>query len=178
MEEKGRGLTDRSDEEILAVISHPFSVFGSFFGWWLPSPVTRHLSPDNYSPMRIPFTRHRKIPGWLFPGTRMRRDWDLRARKDALYYIDCGHGQSADTFWASGVEDVERLILRDIEVSEMSAILEIGCGIGRLLRPFVSRVRSVAGIDISGEMIERARREFADTPRAAFWRTDGDLAPI
>jgi SAM-dependent methyltransferase len=108
----------------------------------------------------------------------MRRDWDLRARKDALYYIDCGHGQSAETFWASGIEDVERLILRDVALSETAAVLEIGCGIGRLLRPFVSRVRSVAGVDISGEMIERARREFAGTPNAAFWRTDGDLAPV
>jgi SAM-dependent methyltransferase len=128
--------------------------------------------------MRIPFARHRKIPGWLFPKRRMRKDWDLRARENALYYIDCGHGQSVESFWSSGKDDVAGLILRDIEIASDATVLEIGCGVGRLLRPFASRARSVLGVDISGEMITLARREFAATPNVRVWRTNGTLAPI
>ncbi len=68
--------------------------------------------------------------------------------------------------------------MRDIEIAPTAAVLEIGCGIGRLLRPFLTRARSLIGVDISGEMVERARREFDETPGIVFWRTDGDLAPV
>jgi SAM-dependent methyltransferase len=105
-------------------------------------------------------------------------DWDLRARENAYYYIDCGHGRSEDEFWRSGEEDAARLILRGIELSADARVLEIGCGIGRLLRPLARRAQYVIGVDISGEMIRRARVALADLSNVQLLQTDGDLDSI
>lgn len=125
--------------------------------------------------VEIPFAR--SFLGRIFPALRMREDWDLRARENARYYIDCGHGESEESFWRSGREDLENFILRDLQVEPGAVALEIGCGIGRLLRPLSKRVARVWGFDISGEMIERGKRALADRPNVGLQRTDGDLAP-
>ncbi len=108
----------------------------------------------------------------------MRSDWDLRARENAFYYIDCGHGDSPETFWKSGEVDVKDLVLRGIDLAPGSTVLEIGCGIGRLLRPLGKRGAHVIGVDISGEMIARAKRELADLPHLTLFRTDGSLRKV
>jgi len=108
----------------------------------------------------------------------MRRDWDLRARENALYYIDCGHADSEEAFWRSGEEDLVNFILRDLDLDRNASALEIGCGIGRLLRPLSFRVASAVGVDISGEMIERARQALADRPNLLLLHTSGDLADV
>jgi SAM-dependent methyltransferase len=125
--------------------------------------------------VEIPFAR--SFLGRFFPTLRMREDWDLRARKNARYYIDCGHGESEETFWRSGQEDLENFILRDLEIEPEAVALEIGCGIGRLVRPLSERVARVWGFDISGEMIERGKGALADRSNVRLQRTDGDLAP-
>ncbi len=108
----------------------------------------------------------------------MRADWDLRARSDAIYYIDCGHGVSPELFWKSGEDDLNQQVLKGIRVSREAVALEIGCGIGRLLRPMRARAARVIGVDISGEMIERARRELLPDEGMSLLRTDGDLADV
>ena len=55
--------------------------------------------------------------------------------------------------------------------------LEIGCGIGRLMAPISSRVRSVAGTDVSPGMIAVALRRLKGVARARVQLTAGqDLA--
>ncbi|NLP05572.1 metalloregulator ArsR/SmtB family transcription factor [Candidatus Fermentibacteria bacterium] len=39
--------------------------------------------------------------------------------------------------------------------------VEVGCGIGRMLKPIAGRFRSVVGVDASPEMLERARRDLS-----------------
>ena len=108
----------------------------------------------------------------------MRADWDLRAREDAYHFIDCGHGESPEEFWSSGQRDVEALILRGIDLSAQVDLLEIGCGVGRLLRSLAPRVRRVTGVDISGEMIRRGREELKDCANVGLLQTGGDLAGV
>lgn len=123
--------------------------------------------------MAVPFTH--SILGLFSPTRRMRKDWDLRARENARHYIDCGHGGSDEEFWRSGQQDLEHYILRDLEIERSAAALEIGCGMGRLLRPLSARVGRTIGVDISGEMIRRAREALAGVPNLRLERTDGDL---
>ena len=104
----------------------------------------------------------------------MREDWDERARRNARYYIDCGHGGSDEEFWRSGPRDVEDFVLEGLAVSPEAEVLEIGCGMGRLLRPVSERVARATGVDISGEMIDRAVRALADRPNVRLLRTEGD----
>jgi SAM-dependent methyltransferase len=126
--------------------------------------------------MRIPFAR--SFLGRFLPEVRMRRDWDLRAREDARHYIDCGHGDSDAEFWRSGREDLESYVLRDVDLDPEGRVLEIGCGIGRLVRPLSEKAAEVIGVDISGEMIRQGREALADRPNVSLRRTDGDLAGI
>jgi len=111
---------------------------------------------------------------------RMRQDWDERARLNALYYIVTDAAESEAQFEASGEQSV-RDILSDVErlLPANATVLEIGCGIGRMLRPFARRFASVYGVDVSTEMVNLAHQRLADLPNVKVWRTDGaSLQPI
>jgi SAM-dependent methyltransferase len=108
----------------------------------------------------------------------MRRDWDARARENAARYIDCAHSATDEDFWKSGAADLEALILPDVTLDSSARVLEIGCGIGRLLRPLSLRVGRAIGIDISPEMVSRARAALSDRPNVDLSVTGGDLAGI
>ncbi|MGE5276179.1 MAG: methyltransferase domain-containing protein [Acidobacteriota bacterium] len=114
----------------------------------------------------------------VFPARRMRRDWDARARENASRYIDCAHSGSDEDFWRSGAADLETLVLQDVTLDASARVLEIGCGVGRLLRPLSLRVERAIGIDISPEMISRARAALCDRPNVELSVTGGDLAGI
>jgi SAM-dependent methyltransferase len=59
------------------------------------------------------------------------------------------------------------------------ALLEIGCGIGRLALALAPEMASVAGLDVSGEMIAEARRRAAGMANARFTQSSGrDLSDI
>ena len=111
---------------------------------------------------------------------QMRKDWDERARKDARYYIVTDAAESEEQFAASGEQSV-RDILRDVEslMPAQATVLEIGCGIGRMLRPLASRFSKVYGVDVSPEMIERARTRLQDLDNVEAVITDGStLSPV
>ncbi|HYB54214.1 MAG TPA: methyltransferase domain-containing protein [Thermoanaerobaculia bacterium] len=105
----------------------------------------------------------------------MRRDWDARAREDAAHYIDCAHSETDESFWRSGAADLDDLILKDMTLDPSARVLEIGCGVGRLLRPLSDRAARVIGIDISPEMIARARAALADRRNLELRVTRGRL---
>ena len=108
----------------------------------------------------------------------MRRDWDDRARANAAYYIDCAHSATPEAFWKSGAADVEALILKDVTLERSAHALEIGCGMGRLLRPLSQSVTRAIGVDISPEMIARARQALADRDNVELAVTDGRLRGV
>lgn len=90
----------------------------------------------------------------------MRADWDERARSDAMYWIATKEGGawSTEEFFRSGEADVAQILERArVELRPGDAVLDIGCGVGRLLRAMVRRGASGHGVDVSAEMIERAK---------------------
>ncbi len=114
----------------------------------------------------------------VLPAGRMRRDWDARARENAARYIDCAHSGTEEDFWKSGAADLETLILQDVKLDPSARVLEVGCGVGRLLCPLSLRVERAIGIDISPEMISRARAALSHRPNVELSVTAGDLAGI
>ncbi|MEP6993553.1 MAG: methyltransferase domain-containing protein [Acidobacteriota bacterium] len=112
----------------------------------------------------------------LFPGPRMRRAWNRRAREDSHHFIACGHSDSSEEFWASGRRDLEGAVLRDVVLGPGVQALEIGCGVGRLLRPLATRVAMAWGVDISEEMVAQAKRALEGVPHVVVSLTDGTLA--
>lgn len=105
----------------------------------------------------------------------MREDWDLRARENAPFYVCTTAADSAAAFDASGVRDLEAHVLDGLDVSPAWRVLEIGCGVGRLLRPLAGRVARVVGVDLSEAMLARARDHCGGLPNVELLRTDGGL---
>jgi len=92
----------------------------------------------------------------------MREDWSKRARENAFYYIASWRKDwDEDAFWQAGREDYERLVasvlVRHGISPERKSMLELGCGMGRMTRSFAQNFERVIGLDISSEMLDRAR---------------------
>ena len=108
----------------------------------------------------------------------MRRDWDERARKDAFLYIASWKNDwNKEDFFASGETDYQRLvepiIVRGQIIPGESAMVELGCGAGRMTRAFARRFRAVTAIDISEEMQARAKSYLKDSGNVRWLLSDG-----
>jgi SAM-dependent methyltransferase len=108
----------------------------------------------------------------------MREDWELRARRNAPFYICTTAAGSEEEFALSGERDLAERVLDGLPVQPAWRALEIGCGIGRLLKPLSRRVASAAGVDLSEEMIRRARDYCAGCPNLELRVTDGSALPF
>jgi SAM-dependent methyltransferase len=114
----------------------------------------------------------------------MRRDWDERARKDAFHYIaSWKRGWDVESFLASGEEDFERLVrptLRRCGIPENGkAVLELGCGAGRMTGSFARRWERAYAFDISTEMLGKARRIHSEARNIAWLLSNGtDLSCV
>ena len=111
---------------------------------------------------------------------RMRHDWDERARENARYFIATGKKEwdSAD-FFDSGRLNVFHEILTDLgnvcqgkSAKEMK-VLEIGCGAGRMTRALSEVFGEVYAVDVSGEMIARAKEALADLHNVNLFQNSG-----
>jgi SAM-dependent methyltransferase len=92
----------------------------------------------------------------------MRRRWDERARKDAFHYVASWRkGWTPEEFLRSGEESyrlfVDPLLSRLGLEPAGSSMLEVGCGAGRMTGSFAGRFARVYAVDVSGEMLRRAR---------------------
>lgn len=125
------------------------------------------------SPIGGPRFWRRLVSRWWQPVERMQREWDERARTDPQGYIGRGYAASDDRFWASGSPDLEGLILDGLDLDPRAAVLEIGCGVGRLLRPLAARAARVIGVDIAPAMVAQGRTLLADLPQVSLQVTQG-----
>jgi cyclopropane fatty-acyl-phospholipid synthase-like methyltransferase len=122
----------------------------------------------------VPFTR--SLPGRLWRRREtMRADWDRRARENAPFYVCTTASDSPASFAESGERDLREHVLDGLTVSRDWRVLEIGCGVGRLVKPLSRRVARVVGADVSEEMLRRARDYCAGLANVELHRTDGRL---
>jgi methylase of polypeptide subunit release factors len=111
---------------------------------------------------------------------KMQRDWDARARENALYYVATGNAEWSDEeFYASGEQAIAEDILTDMtnicqgKDPKAMRVLEIGCGAGRLTRALANVFGEVHAVDVSGEMIARAQKALAGHPNAHVYQNNG-----
>jgi SAM-dependent methyltransferase len=122
----------------------------------------------------VPFTR--SLLGRLWHRREaMRADWERRARENAPFYVCTTAAESPASFAASGERDLEENVLDGLAVSPRWSVLEIGCGMGRLVKPLSEQVARVVGVDLSEEMLRLARDYCADRSNVELARTDGRL---
>jgi len=116
----------------------------------------------------------------------MRKDWDKRARENARHYVETSRDNWTDEdFFASGEKDVAEEIMTDMmnvcqgKRPQEMRVLEIGCGAGRQTRALANLFGEVHAVDISGEMISRARVALADQRNLRLYQNNGyDLSVI
>jgi SAM-dependent methyltransferase len=116
----------------------------------------------------------------------MREDWDRRARENARYFVATLRSDWTDEeFFASGEQELYHSILTDMgNVSQgqdpaTMRVLEIGCGAGRVTRALARVFGEVHAVDVSGEMIARAREALAGLPNAFVYQNNGmDLSVV
>ena len=105
---------------------------------------------------------------------KMRTDWDERARSDAFYFVASSDEKTwtEEDFFATGEKHIQEQVLTDMtnicqdrNPSEMR-VLEIGCGVGRITRSLAKVFGEVHAVDVSLEMVSRARHYLQSTPNA------------
>src|SRR5207302_5765102 len=86
---------------------------------------------------------------------------------------------SDEDFYASGGRTVEMSILTDMinicqgKEPKQMRVLEIGCGAGRITRALAGLFGEAHGVDVSGEMVAKARAALADRPNAFVYQNNG-----
>ena len=110
---------------------------------------------------------------------RMRADWDTRARIDASYYVAFGRpGQDYEEFLSTAgdilftLREEYRRFAPGTDTRRLTA-LEVGCGPGRLLVPLSEDFGEIHGVDVSGGMVELARKNLAAVPHAHVGQNSG-----
>ena len=112
----------------------------------------------------------------------MRRFWDDRARENAAWYVDttCDYANpDMEAFFAVGQKVVtEALLDAPLRPHGRGLAVEIGPGLGRICAALADHFDRVIGVDVSEEMVERARTLVTD-PKVTFEVGNGtDLRPI
>jgi len=115
---------------------------------------------------------------------RMRRDWDARAAQDAEYYVrtpdesGTGFDESGRVSYEQEIQPFLDLLLDGKPPAECRMV-EIGCGVGRMTRWIATNFQEVHGVDISAEMLARARERLHDCPNVTLHLGSGaDLAGL
>ncbi len=117
---------------------------------------------------------------------KMRREWDERAKENARHYIATANTEWDDeAYFESGRSNIYHEVLTDMgNVAQgmdpkAMTVLEIGCGSGRLTRALAESFGTVYAVDISGEMIDRAKVTLHAQPNAHVFQNNGrDLAVL
>ena len=115
---------------------------------------------------------------------RMRDEWDQRAKARPLHYNSPSRQAGEEQiFFEYGRRHVEQELLGEVqklERPEQKRALEIGCGMGRLMRALAPHFASIDGVDVSPAMIKEARSHnpSIEYPTLNFQANDGSSLPF
>jgi SAM-dependent methyltransferase len=113
----------------------------------------------------------------------MRRGWNARAARDPFFYVETAYWDGdVDRFFALGENTARRIIdpvLNGFGIPRGTA-LDIGCGLGRFSRALVQRFDSVIAVDVSDQMIAKAKELNSERGREniSFQVSDGVTLPV
>ena len=101
--------------------------------------------------------------------------WDEQARWNALVAIcdspDIRDPTRAEASFVEEGEHTARTLLAFVHPD--ARVVDLGCGIGRVIRPLAPHVREIVGVDVSEEMIARARDYLRGIPNQRLVLTNG-----
>jgi len=114
----------------------------------------------------------------------MKRDWNARADIDIKYFIRSAFNQTEEEFWESGyhAKDTKILIPNSLTYNyifkkqnpKQMNVLEIGCGIGRIMVPMSKIFHHVTGIDISEKIVGVGKKYLKSVPNCKVLLNNGN----
>jgi len=107
---------------------------------------------------------------------KMKTDWNRRASHEARYFIATEDYRNDEVFDRSGEDTAQAITSILAATPERLAtyrVLDIGCGIGRVLKSIAPAVREAVGIDVSAEMVARASERLKDIPNVTTYESTG-----
>jgi ubiquinone/menaquinone biosynthesis C-methylase UbiE len=108
----------------------------------------------------------------------MSQRWERFAQEDAIHAIlALDRPLSDQEFLAGGAPIVADMMSWAFDGLPRTRLLEIGCGMGRTALHFASHFESVDAVDVSPEMVRRAR-ELCPAPNLRFHTIDGASLPL
>ncbi|MCB0352948.1 MAG: glycosyltransferase [Bdellovibrionales bacterium] len=107
----------------------------------------------------------------------MRDDWNRRVDHDYRFWMSDGYS-SDEAMWESGRRDFS-IISKDISALREKRVLELGCGVGRMLRAASEECSEVVGIDVSDVALTKAEELLSDRENITLVQGNGiDLHPL
>ena len=105
---------------------------------------------------------------------KMKVDWNHRAEHHARFWIATENYQTEETFHESG-EVTAQALLQTLgnRYDPTWRVLDIGCGIGRVLKPLASFFQHLIGVDVSSAMINQSKTWLANQPHIQTFETSG-----
>jgi SAM-dependent methyltransferase len=105
---------------------------------------------------------------------KMKRDWNQRAQHHARFWIATENYQTEEVFAQSG-QDTAQALLEAIKGLYRSSwkVLDIGCGIGRVLKPLAKHFHALVGIDVSPTMIAQSKAWLSEFPHVTTFEASG-----
>jgi len=108
---------------------------------------------------------------------QMRQDWDRRVGHDYRFWMSDGYQDDAQ-MWATGERDFA-IVSAQVPNGDDKSALEIGCGVGRMLRTAAKEFGRVVGLDVSQRAIHKARELIGPDSRIELVVGSGfDLQPV
>lgn len=106
--------------------------------------------------------------------SQMGKEWDDRVSHDYRYWMSDGV-QDDEAMWQTGQRDLSSL-LEDLDSNsnKTKTLLDLGCGVGRLLKSASKTFGLVIGVDVSGQAILQAKKLLSDIPNIKLIQGDGD----
>jgi SAM-dependent methyltransferase len=89
-------------------------------------------------------------------------DWDRRVGHDYRFWMGEGHLDDAQ-IWKTGEQDFATVV-DGMQGTSSCTALEIGCGVGRLLKSASSHFAKVIGFDVSRLAVDKARQLLGPNP--------------
>ena len=122
-----------------------------------------------YKSKQIKFER-----GNLDLNSWMKRDWNMRAKMDQIYYFGL-ESHDEKTYWEKGKEHalyIKEVLFKGKNTHKMKA-LEIGPGMGRILKPLSNFFEEVYGVDVSPNVVKLCRENTRNISNCKVYENSG-----